>query len=38
MEEWERNLVIWEQRYIIELSIEAKDKEDQGVITSGYLM
>ena len=33
MEEKERNFVIWEQRYTVGLSIEARGKEDQGVIT-----
>ena len=38
MEEGERNLVIREQRYVVELNIEVGGKEDQGEITSGYLM
>ena len=38
MEEGEINLVIREQRYAAELSIEAGGKEDQGEITSSYLM
>lgn len=38
MEEGGRNLVIREQRYVVKLSIEAGGKEDQGAITSGYLM
>ena len=38
MEEGERNLVIREQRYAVELSIEAGGKGDQGAITSGYPM
>ena len=33
MEEKERNLEIWEQSYVVRLSIEAKGKEDQGAIT-----
>ena len=37
MEEGGRNLVIREQHYAVELSIEAGGKEDQGVIMSGYL-
>ena len=38
MEEGEKNLGIREQRYSVELSIEAGGKEDQGAIMLGYLM
>ena len=38
MDEGERNLVIREHRYAIELSIKAEGKEDQGAITSSDLM
>ena len=38
MEERERILMIREHRYVVELNIEAGGKEDQGEITSGYLM
>lgn len=38
MEEGERNLVIREHCYAIELSIKVGGKEDQGAITLGYLM
>ena len=33
MEERERNIEIWEQSYAVGLSIKARGKEDQGVIT-----
>ena len=35
MEEGERNLVIREHRYTIELSIEVGGKDDKGAITLG---
>jgi hypothetical protein len=38
MEEGERNLVIRENHYTVKLSIEVGGKEDQGLITSSYLM
>ena len=38
MEEGERNLVIREHRYVVELSIKVGGKEDQGAIMLVYLM
>ena len=38
MEEEMGNLVIREKLYVVELRIEVGGKEDQGDITSGFLM